>query len=91
MPALESSDDVSGSKQVDLQDDHVRNTGSESPASDAASEQQLPDHKESLSPQNLDNFADIGLVRDNSPSYVPSESQQLQQDSHDMPGFSVGD
>ncbi|KAF7814076.1 GBF-interacting protein 1-like isoform X1 [Senna tora] len=88
--ALESSDDVSGSKLVDFVDDQVGNTGLESPASGAASEQQLADQKESLSPQNLENYADIGLVRDNGPSYVPSETQQ-QQDSHDMPGFSVCD
>ncbi|KAI4355495.1 hypothetical protein L6164_004261 [Bauhinia variegata] len=85
-----SSDDVSASKQVGLLDDHIGNTGSDSPASVSASEQQLPDNKESSSPQNLDNYADIGLVRDSSPTYAPSEPQQ-QQDSHDMPGFSAYD
>ncbi|KAI4329141.1 hypothetical protein L6164_021437 [Bauhinia variegata] len=84
-----SSDDVSASKQVDMQEDHVRNTGSDSPASGSASEQQLPDNKESSSAQNLDDYADIGLVRDSSPTYARSESQQ--QDSHDMPGFSAYD
>ncbi|KAE9584722.1 hypothetical protein Lal_00033355 [Lupinus albus] len=84
-----STDDVSGSKQVDLQEDHVRSTESVSPASDATVEQQLPDKKVSSTPQNLENYANIGLVRDNVPSYAPSESHQ--QDSHDMPGFSAYD
>ncbi|CAI8607934.1 unnamed protein product [Vicia faba] len=89
-PASESSaDDVSGSNQVNLRDDHGKNSESESPASGVASEQQLPDNKESSSSQNLDNYANAGLVRDTSPSYAPSQSQQ--QDSHDMPGFSAYD
>jgi hypothetical protein len=91
VPASElSSDDVSGKKQVDLRDDQIRSSESESPASGAASEQQLPDNKESSSSQNLDNYANIGLVpvRDTSPSYAPASQQQ---DSHDMPGFSVSD
>lgn len=86
VPAPELTSDVSGSNQVDLQDDHIQSTGSDSPAS--AAEQQLLDNKESSRPHNLDNYADIGLVHDNRMSYTPSESQQ-QQDSHDMPGFSV--
>lgn len=73
---------------MDLRDDHIRSSESDSPASGAASEQQLPD-KDSSTPQNLDNYANIRLVHDSSPSYAPSESQQ--QDSHDMPGFSVSD
>ncbi|XP_020218951.1 GBF-interacting protein 1-like isoform X1 [Cajanus cajan] len=90
VPAPElSSADISGSKQVDLRDDHIRSSGSDSPASGAASEQQLPDNKDSSNTQNLDNYANIGLVRDSSPSYAPSEPQQ--QDSHDMPGFAAYD
>ncbi|XP_019425181.1 PREDICTED: GBF-interacting protein 1-like [Lupinus angustifolius] len=86
-PAPElSTDDVSGSNQVDLQDDNVRSTGPISPASDVPAEQQLPANKDSSSPQNLDNYANIGLVRHNISSYAPSESHQ--QDSRDMPGFS---
>ncbi|KAJ7951543.1 GBF-interacting protein 1 [Quillaja saponaria] len=86
----ESSGDVSGSKNADLLDNQVRITGSDSPASSAASEHQMPDNKESSSLQNLDNYADIGLIRDNSPSYPPSESHQ-QYDPHDLPGFSAYD
>lgn len=81
-----SCDDASGSKKVDLHEEQVRNSGSDSPLSDAASDHQLPD-KESSSPQNFDNYGDIGLVRDNSPSYAPSEPQQ--QDPPELSGFSV--
>ncbi|KAK8465028.1 hypothetical protein PHAVU_010G132600 [Phaseolus vulgaris] len=88
VPAPElSTDDVSGSKQVDLLDEHIRSSGSDSPVSGAPSEQQLPDNKDSSNTQNLDNYANIGLVRDSSPSYAPSEPQQ--QESHDMPGFAA--
>ena len=79
--------DASSSKQVDLIDDKIRNSGSDSPTSGAASENQLPDKKESSSPQNLDDYADIGLVQDNSPSYDRSDSQQ--QDHPELPSFSV--
>ncbi|KAK7294416.1 hypothetical protein RJT34_17305 [Clitoria ternatea] len=89
VPAPELTTDLSGSKQVDLRDDPIRSSESDSPASGAASEQQLPDKKDSTGAPNLDNYANIGLVRDNSPSYAPSESQQ--HDSHDMPGFAAYD
>ncbi|KAF5466398.1 hypothetical protein F2P56_016324 [Juglans regia] len=82
-----SGDDASGSRLAEAHDSHVRNSGSDSPASVVDSEHQLPDEKESSSPQNLDNYADIGLVRENSPSYAPSESQQ-HQDPPELPGFS---
>ncbi|KAL5054034.1 hypothetical protein RYX36_034716, partial [Vicia faba] len=89
-PASESSaDDVSGSNQVNLWDDHGKNSESESTASGVASEQQFPDNKESLSSQNLNNYANVGLVRDISLSYAPSQSQH--QDSHHMLGFSAYD
>ncbi|RDX65544.1 GBF-interacting protein 1, partial [Mucuna pruriens] len=90
VPAPElSTDEVSGTKPVDLRDDHIRSSGSDSPASGTPSEKQLLDNKDSSSAQNLDNYANIGLVRDSSPSYPPSEPQQ--QDSHDMPGFAAYD
>ena len=89
VPAPELTNDVSGSKQVDLQDDHTQSSGSDSSASAAAAEPQLLD-KESSRPHNVDNYVDVGLVQDNRITYAPSESQQQQQDSHDMPGFSVG-
>lgn len=82
-----SNDDASGSKLVDSLEDQVMNSGSDSPPSAAASDQQLTDKNESSSPQNLDSYGDIGLVRDNSPSYAPSESHQ--QVPPELPGFSV--
>ncbi|KAH9665140.1 hypothetical protein KPL70_020228 [Citrus sinensis] len=82
-----SGNDVSGRKPVDILDDLVRNSGSNSPASGEASEHQLPDDiKDASSPQDLDGYADIGLVRDTDPSYPLSESQQ-QQDSSELASF----
>ncbi|GMN36903.1 hypothetical protein TIFTF001_006390 [Ficus carica] len=91
LSAPESSvGDASGSKQVDLVDEKIRNSGSDSPPSGGAtSENQFPDKKESSSPRNLDSYADIGLVEDNSPSYAPSDSQQ--QEHPEIPGFSAYD
>lgn len=84
-----SGDEISGNKPVDILDDQVRNSGSDSPASVEASDHQLPDDiKETSSPQNLDNYGDIGLVRENNQSYALSESQQ-QQDPSELANFSV--
>ncbi|XVF27027.1 hypothetical protein REPUB_Repub14bG0071200 [Reevesia pubescens] len=82
-----SSDDAGGGKPIDILDDQLRNSGSDSPPSGTASEHQLPDKKESSSPQNSDNYADIVMVEDNSPSYDPSESQ-LHQDPPELTSFS---
>lgn len=83
-----SSGETSVSKHVDIPDDQVRNSDSSSPASGAVPEHQLLVNKESSSPQNLDSYAEIGLVRSDSPSYPPSESQQ-QIDTPELPNFSV--
>lgn len=84
-----SGNDISGSKLVDVLDDHVRNSGSNSPASGEASEHQLADDiKDASSPENLDSYSDNGLVRDSGPFYGLSESQQL-QDSSELASFSV--
>ncbi|KAJ0007147.1 hypothetical protein Pint_29056 [Pistacia integerrima] len=86
-----SGDEVSGNNTVDILDDQVRNSGSDSPASVEASEHQLPDDiKETSSPQNLDNYDDIGLVRENNQSYALSESPQ-QQDPSELANFSAYD
>ena len=82
-----SSDEISARKHTELPDDQVRSSGSNSPASGAVSEHQLPDKNESSSPQDFDSYADIGLVR-NSPSYTPPESQQ-HQDPPELQSFSV--
>lgn len=84
-----SSVTSSGSKQGGLIDERVRNSGSNSPGSGAASEQEHADRKVSSSPQNMDSYADIGLVHDSNASYTPSESQLQQQDPPELPTFSV--
>ncbi|KAL3528596.1 hypothetical protein ACH5RR_007918 [Cinchona calisaya] len=86
--ALESSSNESASsKPIDLADDHVRNSGSGSPASVSVSD--LHDKKEASNKQNLEDYADIGLVQDDSASYVPPELQQ-QQDT-ELTNFSAYD
>ncbi|PIN24689.1 hypothetical protein CDL12_02571 [Handroanthus impetiginosus] len=81
-----SGDEPAGSKQLQLVDDSVRSSGSNSPASGAMSDHQLTEQKDSSSPQNLDNYADVGLVQDNSTSYTPESLQQ--QDTSELPSFS---
>ncbi|KAL3632956.1 hypothetical protein CASFOL_025940 [Castilleja foliolosa] len=87
--APESSGDeqAGGSKQLEMIDDSVRSSGSNSPASGAVSNHQLTENKESSGPQNLDKYVDVGLVRDNSPSFTP-ESLQQQQDTPELTSFS---
>ncbi|XP_050232433.1 uncharacterized protein LOC126681097 isoform X2 [Mercurialis annua] len=82
-----SGDDASGSKQVELLGEQVRNSGSDSPASGAMSENQSPD--KSPSPPDLDNYPDIGVVRNSSP-FAPSESQH-QHNVPELPSFSTYD
>ncbi|PKI39889.1 hypothetical protein CRG98_039729 [Punica granatum] len=82
-------DHASISKPVDSIDERVRNSRSDSPASSASSENLLSEKRESNS-QSLDSYGDIGLVREDSRSYAPSESHQ-QQDSSDMPNFTAYD
>ncbi|KAK3220370.1 hypothetical protein Dsin_014340 [Dipteronia sinensis] len=91
VPASKSSGiDVSGSKPAEILNDQVINSESNSPASGESSEHQLPDDiKDTSSPQNLDNYADIGLIRDNTPAYALSESQQ--QDPPELASFSAYD
>ncbi|XP_074375771.1 uncharacterized protein LOC141717548 isoform X2 [Apium graveolens] len=87
-----SGDESSGSRHVELVDEHVRISGSSSPASAAVSEQQFTERKDSLSPQDLDNYADAGLGRESSPSYTPSDSQQQQDhQTSPLPIFSAYD
>lgn len=85
-----STDDPVGSKQLDLADDRVQNQGSTSPGSGVILDQKLADNRESSSPENLGNYADAGLVQDNSASYTPPESQQ-QQDASNLSSFSAYD
>lgn len=74
------SEDVSGSDEVELLE--VQGvSGNDSPASDAASGHPLNDTKESSSPQNLDNYRNVGLFESHGPSYRPEEPQQQQHPS----------
>ncbi|KAK6911881.1 hypothetical protein RJ641_023974 [Dillenia turbinata] len=84
-----SSDNASASKPVELPDDQVRNSETNSAASGAASEQQLLS-KESTSPQNLNNYSDISLVRDSNSSFTPFETQQ-HHDPSELPSFPTYD
>ncbi|KAL0554298.1 hypothetical protein IC582_008216 [Cucumis melo] len=87
--ALEiSTDDASGSRQVDLLDDQVRNSESNSPDSGTATELQSADKRESSSPQALDTYAEIGLVRDRNSKYTPAPQHQ---DPSELLGFSAYD
>lgn len=87
MDPISLGDNASASKSVNTIDERVRNSRSDSPASSASSENQLSEKKES-NPQSLDSYADIGLVREDTHSYAPSESHQ-QQDPSEMPSFTV--
>ncbi|XP_022721573.1 uncharacterized protein LOC111279005 isoform X5 [Durio zibethinus] len=82
-----ASDGAAGYKPIDILDDQLRNSGSDSPPSGTTSDHQLHDKEDTLSPQNMDSYGDIGIVQDNSPSYTPSESQQ-QQEPPELPSFS---
>lgn len=78
-----SGDENVGSKQLDMVDDSVRGSESHSPAS---ADQQLTE-KDSLGSHNVENYADVGLVRDNGPSYTPETMPQ--QDASELRSFSV--
>ncbi|KAK4764148.1 hypothetical protein SAY87_013586 [Trapa incisa] len=81
-------DDASVSKAVNTIDEQVRNSRSDSPASSASSDNQSEEKK--LNPQSLDRYSDIGLVREDTHSYDPSESNQQQVPS-EMPNFTTYD
>ncbi|KAL6000696.1 hypothetical protein ACLOJK_006422 [Asimina triloba] len=84
--AVTSSEEVSGGDEVDLLEDQVRPSSSESQASEASNENLQPDKKEPTSPQDLGNFANVGLVQSNSSPFNHPEMQQ-QQDLQDLPSF----
>lgn len=82
-------EDTSGSKQVDVLPDQVRYSASDSPVSTAVHEPQLSDKRDTLSPRDLDSYADIGLVQESSPSYTPDSQQQ--QDRVELQSFAAYD
>lgn len=69
-----------------MMNETVQSSGSNSYSSDAVSDEQT-EKKESSCPQSLENYADVGMVRDNSPSYTLESVQQ--QDTSELPSFSV--
>ncbi|CAN1286741.1 GBF-interacting protein 1-like [Linum perenne] len=83
-----TGDDASGTKHDEISDEKLRYSGSNSPASGGESEHQLPD--KSPSPQNMDNYADMGLVQESNQSYDRSDSQQ-QQDPSELQSFQAYD
>lgn len=84
---VSSSEDVSGCDEVELLE--VQGvSGNDSPASDAASGHPLNGTKGSSSPQNLDNYGNVGLFQSHGPSYRPEEPQE-QQDPSSLATFSV--
>lgn len=62
--------------------------GSESPASNSVLEANQPDKRYSASPQNLNDYSDIGLVRSESTAHAPVELQQ-EEDVGALTNFSV--
>lgn len=64
----------------------MRNSESNSPDSGTATELQSADKRESSSPQALDTYAEIGLVRDRNSKYTPAPQHQ---DPSELLGFSV--
>ncbi|XXG40792.1 hypothetical protein AAC387_Pa01g1423 [Persea americana] len=84
---VSSSEDVSGCDEVELLE--VQGvSGNDSPASDAASGHPLNGTKES-SPQNLDNYRNVGLFQSHGPSYRQEEPQEQQDPSSlaTFPGY----
>ncbi|KAK1434229.1 hypothetical protein QVD17_11148 [Tagetes erecta] len=85
-PPDSSVDEPSESKQVELVDE--QSSGSVSPGSGTSEPQTTTIPRvESSSPQNMENFTNIALVRHSSPSYASSETHQ-QQGPSDLPSFS---
>nr|XP_029123791.1 uncharacterized protein LOC105056461 isoform X3 [Elaeis guineensis] len=82
-----SSEDASAAK-TDPVDSELGTSRSHSPATEGE-EKPVPGKKDTLSPQNIDNYADIGLVQSNSPSYSASEPQL--QNNPSLPSFTAYD
>ncbi|CAN6455653.1 unnamed protein product [Victoria cruziana] len=77
--AVVNPGEISGEQSVP-QDDQPGISGSHSPSA-VSSECPLPEGKDSSSGLNLENYANIGLVHGQTPSYGPAE-QQEQDRSH---------
>ncbi|KAH0889704.1 hypothetical protein HID58_052133 [Brassica napus] len=73
----ETLTDGPGDKPIDILDDHVRVSESNSRVS-VASEQQLPEEKEAHRSDNLDEYSEIQLFNRNGPHYTPLEFEEQQ-------------
>ncbi|CAN7001514.1 uncharacterized protein LOC103870075 isoform X3 [Brassica rapa] len=73
----ETLTDGPGDKPIDILDDHVRVSESDSRVS-VASEHQLPEEKEAHRSDNLDEYSEIQLLNRNGPHYTPLEFEEQQ-------------
>ncbi|KAK1281419.1 hypothetical protein QJS04_geneDACA004953 [Acorus gramineus] len=85
-----SAEDASFGDQAYSQDGQTRASQSGSPAPASPLEPQSSEKIDSSSPQSMEEYANIGLVQSDSPSYSPAELQQLQNPAF-LPSFSVND
>ncbi|KAK9131341.1 hypothetical protein Sjap_011828 [Stephania japonica] len=77
--------------EVEMLHGQLGTSGSVSPVSEAASDYPSHDKKDSSSPRNLENYVDVGLVRNDTPSYTSVEPQQQLQDVTGLPSFAAYD
>ncbi|KAJ6824441.1 uncharacterized protein M6B38_381295 [Iris pallida] len=80
------SENTSADDQVDMSACQA-SSRSESPASAAETEQSASGNTESLNHQNIENYADIGMVESPSPPYSSPQTHQLPTPS--LPSFSA--
>lgn len=76
-----SSKDASAADQGDVVDGQSRTSQPDSTTASTEFEEAQPRNSESLSPQNIESFEEIGLVQSPSPHYNSAEPQQLQNSS----------
>ncbi|XP_051135336.1 uncharacterized protein LOC127254322 [Andrographis paniculata] len=74
-----SGNEPAGGNLLEMAEDPVRISGSDSPSSGAEHENKPIEKNQSLSQQNSDNYADVGLVQENTQSYKP---ESLQHQNH---------
>ncbi|KAJ6851726.1 uncharacterized protein M6B38_258480 [Iris pallida] len=81
-------ENTSADDQVNMSACQARTSRSESPASAAETEQSPSGNTESLNHQDIENYADIGLVESQSPPYSSPQTQQLPTPAS-LPTFSA--
>ncbi|XP_023641600.1 uncharacterized protein LOC17890679 isoform X2 [Capsella rubella] len=85
----EASTDGPDVQPINILDDHVRISASESPVS-PVSEPQLPEQKEINRSDNLDEYSGVQSLNRNGPPYTPLQFEQ-QQDPPELQKFSAYD